>query len=227
MQNLSKIIKLLAVIGIIVVVGIAIGWIVTKGTSPNVGPVTPPKPGPITETPLSNPTNPQPAPNIVRPGSVPTNGQPGTVAQNPAAPVPANLLTNWEDKLDDILGSDSDDTNKVKELFQMFPRLPEDGQVEIAQHLSNLVEDEDYAPLGKLLENAKLSEDVLDILMADVLNRPNSVKLPMFLELAKNPDHAKAEEAKDLLELYLDEDYGTDWNKWHDKIADWLKENPD
>jgi hypothetical protein len=115
----------------------------------------------------------------------------------------------------------------VKELFAMFPRLPADGQVEIAQHLSNLVEDEDYAPLGKLLENPKLPEDVLDILMADLLNRPNATKLPMFLELAKTPDHAKAEEAKDLLELYLDEDYKTDWAKWDEKMKEWLKENPD
>ena len=109
----------------------------------------------------------------------------------------------------------------------MFPRLPEDGQVEVAQHLSNLVEDEDYASLGQLLKNAKLPEPVLDVLMGDLLNRPNAVKLPLFLDLARDPAHAKAEEAKDLLELYLDEDYGTDWNKWQQKMREWLKENPD
>ena len=61
--------------------------------------------------------------------------------------------------------------------FEMFPNLPEDGKEEVAQHLSNLVADEDYAPLGKLLTDATLPESVLDVLMADVLNRPNAVKL--------------------------------------------------
>jgi hypothetical protein len=222
MQNFSKILKVLGIVGVIVAVGVAIGWIATKGTAPNF---PPPKSESIGEAP---PSNPPPVRNTVGTDPISTNSQPGhVIAENPVGVLPANVITNWEDKLDEILGSESDDTNKVKELFQMFPRLPEDGQVEIAQHLSNLVEDEDYAPLGKLLEDAKLPEDVLDILMADVLNRPNAIKLPMFLDLAKNPDHAKAEEAKDLLELYLDEDYGTDWNKWRDKINEWLKENPE
>jgi hypothetical protein len=129
--------------------------------------------------------------------------------------------------VDEILASEMDDTNKVKQLFEIFPRLPEDGQIEVAQHLSNLVPDESYAPLGKLLENAKLPEDVLDVLMADALNRPNSVKLPTLLDVAQNPDNSKAGEAKDLLELYLDEDYGADWSQWRQKLQAWLKENPD
>jgi len=56
----------------------------------------------------------------------------------------------------------------------------------------------------------QLPETVLDVLMADALNRPNGVKLPLLLEVAQNPDNAKAGEAKDLLELYLDGDYGSD-----------------
>ena len=135
-----------------------------------------------------------------------------------------NLAANWEDKLDDILGSDDDDTNKVKQLYEMFPRLGEEGQVEVAQHLSNLVPDENYTQLGQLLQKAKLPESVLDVLMSDVLNRPNSVKLPALLQVAQNADHPKAEEAKDLLELYLDED---DPAKWPQRMQEWLKENPD
>jgi len=56
------------------------------------------------------------------------------------------------------------------------------------------------------------------------LNRPNSVKLPQLLQVTQNPDHPKADEAKDLIELYLDED---DPAKWPDKMQQWLKENPD
>ena len=38
---------------------------------------------------------------------------------------------------------------------------------------------------------------------------------------------AKAREAKDLLELFLEEDYGADWTKWQTKMDEWLKANPD
>jgi hypothetical protein len=150
---------------------------------------------------------------------------PAVAATNaPATTAATNLLAGWEDKLDEILGSDQDDTNKVKDLFAIFPRLPEEGQTEVAQHLSNLVPDDNYAALGQLLQDTKLPDSVLDVLMSDVLNRPNSLKLPELLQVAQNPDHPKADEAKDLIELYLDED---DPAKWPDKMQQWLKDNPD
>jgi hypothetical protein len=139
----------------------------------------------------------------------------------------SDLDTNWEDKIDDIVGSDDPDTNKVKQLFALFPKLPPDGQEEVVQHLSNLVDDDAYAPLGELLKNASLPEGVLDELLADALNRPNNLKLPVLLDVASNPDNAKHDEAKDLLELYLGEDYGSDWNAWGSHMTNWLQQNPD
>ena len=87
--------------------------------------------------------------------------------------------------------------------------------------------DQDYAPLGKLLTDSNLPEPVLDVLIVDVLNRPNSLKLPLLLEVARDAQHPKAGEAKDLMELYLEEDHGADWTKWQTKMEQWLKENPD
>lgn len=227
---MSKILKVFGILVIVVCLGLALGWFATRSAS-NRNQAPPPVQVSNTTVEVANP-HPPPTHAVSHPiatGPVVRNTanavevSPGDVAHAPSA----NAITNWEDKLDDILGSEGEDTNKVKELFEMFPRLPKEGQVEVAQHLSNLVEDDAYAPLGKLLLDPKMPEDVLDILMADLLNRPNTVKLPMFLDIARTPDHAKAGEAKDLLELYLDEDYGTDWDKWQKKMGDWLKENPD
>jgi hypothetical protein len=141
----------------------------------------------------------------------------------------ANALnTNaWEEKIDDIVGSDDPDTNKVAKLYALFPSLPPDGQEDVAQHLSNLVDDEDYKPLGEMLKNDKLPEGVLDELLADVLNRPNNLKLPLLLAVASDANHAKHEEAKDLLELYLGEDYGNDWNSWGTHMTNWMQQNPE
>jgi hypothetical protein len=221
---------LIAVVGI----GFAIGKLASRAPAPKAQP-------PVEVADPVMPTNPPakapaPTPTPVRPVRTPTHRPTAPVTNLTVIPVvpevaPATnqmlVNTNWEAQLDEILSSDTDDTNKVKQMFAMFPDLPEDGQEEMAQHLSNLVEDEDYAPLGQLLTNAKLPEEVLDVLIGDLLNRPNAVKLPLFLDIARNPGHAKAEEARELLELYLDEEYGSDWGKWQQKMQEWLKENPD
>jgi hypothetical protein len=224
MRTLSKIAIGLGVILGIVGVGVLVGW---WGAHRNA-----PIPRPPANERLPNEIAPE---NRFPPAL--TGAPPATnlATANPAPPVTpaataaasANPPPVWEAKIDEILGADTDDTNKVQQLFQVFPGLPEDGQIEVAQHLSNLVPDDNYAPLGQLLQNAKLPEAVLDVLLGDALNRPNSVKLPALLEVARNPDHVEAGEAKDLLELYLDEDYGSDWEKWRQKLQEWLKENPD
>jgi hypothetical protein len=228
MQKLPKVLAGIAVIIAVIIAGLALGWFASKNVTP------PQKPDNRTSPPETAASNPAPPPPVALNTGITTTVvrnhgmQPMPPATNIEASAPAsNLITNWEDRIDDILADDTDDTNKVKVLFGMFPRLPPDGQEEVAQHLSNLVEDDNYTPLGQMLKDAKLPEPVLDVLLSDVLNRPNSIKLPLLLDVASNPDHAKAGEAKDLLELYLDEDYGTDWEKWRDKTKSWLKDNPD
>jgi hypothetical protein len=144
-----------------------------------------------------------------------------------ASSITTNLISAWEDKVDDILGSTNSDPEKAKQMLEMFPQLPEDGQEEVARHLSNLLPDQDYGLMRNYLTNASLPETVLDVLLDDVLNRPNSLKLPALLEIARTEQHPKAAEAKDFLELFLEEDYGNDWDKWRAGMEQWLKENPD
>jgi hypothetical protein len=125
------------------------------------------------------------------------------------------------------LQTDESEAAKAAKMLELFPSLPPSGQEEAVQHLSNLVDDKDYAPLGKLLKDPKLPEGVLDVLVVDLLNRPNPTKLPLLLEVARNPDHPKASEAKELMQLYLESDFGTDWDQWKARMESWLKENPE
>jgi len=138
-----------------------------------------------------------------------------------------NVIPIWADKVDDILGADKSDPDKARQMLEMFPQLPADGQEEVARHLSNLVADQDYGAMRTYLTNASLPAAVLDILLGDVLNRPNSLKLPALLDVARTPQHPKAGEAKDFLELFLEGDYANDWDKWQAKMDEWLKANPD
>lgn len=218
-----------AVIGI----GVGIGWLAGRGA------VTPPPPVALAsqDTGTGNPAPSAPDAASMAPESAPPASariivpQPAPSVQTDSvaqvATNPPAASTNWEDTIDGIIGSDDADTNKVKQLFALFPKLPPDGQEEVVQHLSNLVEDSDYAQLGALLTNDSLSEGVLDELLADLLNRPNSLKLPMLLDLAQDPNNAKSSESKDLLELYLGDDYGTNWSAWQSSMINWTNQNPD
>ncbi len=144
-----------------------------------------------------------------------------------ASSTATHLIADWEGKVDEILGSAGSDRDKARRMLEMFPQLPADGGEEVARHLSNLVPDQDYGLMRAYVTNAALPAAVLEVLFGDVLNRPNSLKLPTLLDVARMPQHPEAGEAKDYLQLYLEEDYGSDWDAWQAKMDAWLQANPD
>ncbi len=218
MQKSVKI--LLAVLGV-VVAGVLIGWLSGTGSGPKT-----PLPAGSSQPDTSIPPVPVAQASRVKPA---TDGLPAHVAPRVTHPAPASsdIITNWEERLDAILVSNKEDSEKANQLLEMFPHLAEDAQSEVAQHLSNLVSDENYASLAQYLTNSTLPESVLDVLFGDALNRPNSLKLPVLVDVARDPQNPKAGEAKDILQLFLEQDYGTDWNTWQAKVDQWLKDNPD
>lgn len=172
-------------------------------------------------------------PPVARPTPRTAMTAPATALVEPAPADPNAKITDWEQKIDDVLTGQDDEALKAKHLLSIFDRLPEDGQVEAIQHISNLLPDEQYADLAKRLTDPKTPEGVLEVLMTDVLNRPNQLKLDSLFEVARQPNHPKAEEARDVLEVFLDE---VDWDavkasgNWELVRAEkdkWLKENPD
>lgn len=138
-----------------------------------------------------------------------------------------NQFSNWETYVDDILASTNEPAEQGRRLFALFGSFPPEGQVETAQHIANLLSDDDYQPFGLQLADTNTLAEVQEVILADVLNRPNKVKLPLLLEVAKSPGHPKADEAKELLELFLENNYREDWQMWSDKITLWLQQNPD
>jgi hypothetical protein len=220
MSKFSQILKIVGIVVAVVVAGVVLGWLGSRGSQ---GP-KPPAPTPVASAP--EPAVP-PSPAIPSNAEVKTTKENSPAMQASGDATPGPLITNWEDRVDAILSSEGEDAAKAKQMLEMFPHLPEEGQTEVAQHLANLTPDQDFSALGKYLTNSSTPESVLDVLMADLLNRPNSVKLPMLVDVARDSQNPKATEAKDLLELFLEQDYGTDWNTWQGKVGQWLKDNPD
>ena len=227
------IVAVVAVLGLLVA-GRMLGWLGAKKAQesaasapvPGTAPGEPP-PGPVAAFPPAG------SPGVPTPGVAPTSiGQAVSPAPTavliPVAPgAPGELTADWSAKLDDVLGSTDDESKKAEQLLGIWKNLPEDGQVEIMQHISNLLPDEKFSALAQTFTNAATPEAVLDIIMTDTLNRPNGLKLPVLLDVARTPGHPKAEEARDILEVFVDADHGTDWAKWEKAVKDWLKENPD
>jgi hypothetical protein len=164
------------------------------------------------------------APTRVR-AKTPTPPEPTVAVESPATDT--NVIADWEEKVDQLLTSPGESNAKAKELMCIFPRLPEAGQIDSVQHLVNLTSDENYTPLGGYLAQGNSSAEVLGELMDDLLNRPNSIKLPVLLEIARNPQHPESTNAREVLTFYLDEDYGDNWTLWGQKLAAWMKDNPD
>lgn len=217
MPNLKNILTIFAVLAAAVMVGCVIGWFGGRTSEDNLLPVSAMSPASVEPSPIQSVAVSKPV--------VPVAGDTNQIETVPVPPKDAD--TNWDEVVQAILDSNAADADKAKKLFALFPTLPPDEQAAVVENLSELVTDENYASLGRLLKDPKLPTAVLDGLMGDALGRPNSVKLPLMLEVAQNPNHAKAAEAKDMLETYLEKDYGNDWAQWRQQLTAWLKDNPD
>ena len=217
MRKFSTVLIILGLIATIAILGLVAGWWggSKPPANPNSGPEASSHPSSSEEPKKSQPKAPNPA------------VYPRTNRQATASSFTPNVITNWEDRVDAILTGEEPESEKAKKMIEMFPNLPTDAQEEVAHHISNLTTDENYAPIAKFLTNTALPEAVLDVFTEDVLNRPNGIKLPALLDIARDPQHPKAAEAKDILELFLEEDFGTDWTRWQAKLDQWLKDNPD
>ena len=218
LRDFVKTVKWILIVLAVVAVGLVAGYFGTQSPQPT------PAPAPTVTVAIRPSTTPN---RPVRPDS--TNFFLGRVRTNRvhSDSSSTNATPEWEEKIDAILTSDAEDSQKARQMTDMFLSLPEDGQVEVAQHLSNLVEDKDYASINQFLTNSALPEAALDVFLADALNRPNSLKMPVLLSVAQDPTNPKASEAKDLLELFLEEDYGSDWATWQAKVDQYLRDNPD
>ena len=144
--------------------------------------------------------------------------------QQPTTPKPTG---EWKAKLDRILASGGSSEQKLSDLKDMLSKLEEAEAEEAVQALTGMVQNEGYGFIKPLAVDPTLPEPVRDEFMVDMMNRPNSIKMPLFLEIARNPNHPDNDSAQHSLEAFTGLKYGADWTSWEKGIEAWLKENPD
>lgn len=200
----------MAVLAACVGVGGLIGWIVgCQGDA----------------APIQLPANPIPV-VALQPAPLPTNRDVPVVSAPrlaEAAPPPPSGAPAWENQLDNILLANEDENAKADHIIQLMTNSPPEAQVELAQHLCNMVQDNHYDGAAQILTNATTPVDVSTVLLNDLLNRNNNLKLPMLLSIARTDDHPLKGQARDMLELFVQQDYGTNWDQWSTSIDSWLQ----
>jgi hypothetical protein len=217
MSNLVKLVRVLVVLALAGGVGVFIGWM--KSRDGDVQPIVVPA--------GSNQQIVNVAPVVLSEPEPPPAMKPTRLTRHKselAAPPPEDS-TEWEKQLDDVLLSDSDPNTKADKILAMIPTAPSNAQVELSQHLVNMVQDDHYDGAASLLTNAVTPAAVSTVLMNDLLNRNNTLKLPMLLAVARDDDHPLKDQAREMLELLIQEDNGTNWDQWSASIDTWLQNN--
>jgi len=210
--------RLVAILAVVVlgIVGAAIWFLQMQPPTPAVATATP-APAPRTTT--AGGANMIP----LTPGTTVAATNTSPTATPRKVVTPPRTQTEWEARIDQVLDLQAGETETAKMLINLMPTLPPDGQAEAAQHITNLVLDKDYGLVMPMLRNTALSEGVQDVLITDLMNRDDNVKLPALLEVARIPNHPYHEEAMTDLQIFLDQDFGTNWAKWDSSMREYLR----
>lgn len=142
----------------------------------------------------------------------------------PGAPSPTeDGIPVWERKIDAALRSQGEHSAIALGLLSEVNSMPAEGQTAAAQHIVNLIADKDYLQVLPYIKNARLDHGFQEIIVAESLNRPDPIKLPVLLAAARAPGHPMAETAVSVLTVLLDVNHGTDWAKWEQSIKQSLE----
>ncbi len=163
------------------------------------------------------------------------DGTTGTLSKNPPgaepgvtlnvqglAPIPLTGRNGapWEKTIEAVSGrTDLSDTAKARALIAMLPRLPPEGLARAAEEAVTRLPDADYATaLRPTLIAPQTHGMAMSVLFADLMQRPDSIALPILVTIAQDPKHPYSQNARENLQFLLRQDFGNDWARWNEAI---------
>lgn len=153
--------------------------------------------------------------------STPRSAAPAPLRQ--AIPAP---LVSWEQQLEGILNAPGDTDTAVRALLETLPGLPVEAQEQYIAYALNLGRTGDFSGAAAVYQQPGTPLSVLQAIFDEALNRPDQVKLPFLAKTADFPNHPLADEARDLLQLYMDREPGTVLpGTWEITVRDYLYKN--
>jgi hypothetical protein len=170
----------------------------------------------------SPPSPPDAATATIRPYSAPA----GSDESAPLRPPPLELSTGpllWEQQLAAAAARGRDAAGRAREIFALLPQLPEEALATAAEQAVERLPDADYTSIAQpVILNPQTHGQVLSVLFADMMERPDGITLPALLAIARDPVHPFAAAAADNLRLLVGAEFGTDRSKWDEAVADAL-----
>lgn len=128
----------------------------------------------------------------------------------------------WQRTINSILTDDAEPSLLSGRLAVALPGMPLEGQLEAAQHMVNLLADEDYATAETVYFSPSMAEPVRRLVFEDFMNRPNTLKLPLLVRTLRESGHPLRTEAIENLQVYLGRDEGADWTRWDAAVREAL-----
>jgi hypothetical protein len=106
----------------------------------------------------------------------------------------------WEQEIRAIVTDpQKPDADKARTLLAALATLPAEGRAAAAEEAVKRLPDTDYAIAQPHVINAGTYGLALEVLFADLVERPDALRLPALLAIARNPAHPFAGTARDHL----------------------------
>lgn len=129
----------------------------------------------------------------------------------------------WEARIRSVLSREkATDAEKAIALFQLLPSMPAEGAETCAEEAIKRLPNSEYRHAQAAVSNPGTYGLALGILFADLMERPDNLRLPTLVTIARNSAHPYAGPARDNLEFFLGRDLGDDWVRWEAVVREKL-----
>lgn len=115
---------------------------------------------------------------------------------------------------------------KIEALLAAAPGFSLDDRLAALEVAMELIPDEDHPKYRLRLLRSAGTPELRDLIAHDALSRGEEIGLPVLLDILRlAPSEEESRDIRDLLEAYLDHDYGADADDWEQPVKRWLAEN--
>jgi hypothetical protein len=128
----------------------------------------------------------------------------------------------WGVVINSILTDAAETSILSKRLAEVLKEFPLEGQLEAAQHMVNLLGDEDYFTAETVFFDNSISHQVRGVIFEDLMSRPNYVKLPLLVKTLRDFSHPLRREALENLQVYTGQDKDLDPQGWDLVVSEFL-----
>jgi hypothetical protein len=129
----------------------------------------------------------------------------------------------WEARIRSVLSREkATDAEKAVSLFQLLPGMPAEGAETCAEEAVRRLPNAEYRHAQAAVINPGTYGLALGVLFADLMERPDNLRLPTLVTIARNSTHPYSGPAHDNLELLLGKDFGEDWPRWDAAVREKL-----